>query len=143
MLAAVRRVIPGLWAGILCAVGYLAAPVLFAVLESRATAGLLAGKMFTVATLCSLGLAGVFLLATRRGSGAWRHRVLAVLAAGLLAVNEWGLRPVMEAARLADGTPGPGFGALHGLSAVLWLAATALVIWLSALEAPVVSGGAD
>jgi len=142
MLAAVRRVVPGLWAGMLCAVGYLAAPVLFAVLESRSTAGLLAGTMFTVATVCSLVLAGVLLAAWPRGTGARRHRILALLAAGLLAANEWGLRPVMEAARLADGTPGPGFGALHGVSAVMWLAATGLVLWLSALEPPAVSGRA-
>jgi len=138
-VAVLWRVVPGLWAGVLCAVGYLAAPVLFAVLEDRATAGLLAGTMFSAATFASLAFAAVLVVARPRRTDARRHRVLAGLAAALLAANEWGLRPMMEATRLADGSPGPGFGALHGVSSVLWLLATGLVLWLAALGPPRVS----
>ena len=129
--------------GGLCAVGYLAAPVLFSLLEDRTLAGRLAGAMFTAATAASLVIAGCLValwLAARHVER--RKVVLVVLAAGILAGNEWGLRPLMEAARLQDGAPGPGFGVLHGISWGLWLVASVLTVWLAALDTPGVSGRA-
>ena len=42
------------------------------------------------------------------------------LAAALLAVNEWGLRRLMELARSAGAAWGLRFGAWHGVSALLY-----------------------
>lgn len=134
MLRAAERVLRGLWAGCLCTVGYLVAPVLFAVLDDRAEAGRLAGEMFTWASLASVAMAvllGVVWAALGRMDR--RRLLLAAGVLGLVACIEWGLRPLMEAARLADGTPGEGFAALHGISSVLWLGASALALWLAGL----------
>lgn len=137
MILAAERLLRGLWAGCLCTTGYLAAPVLFALLEDRSVAGQLAGAMFTVATVAGLAI-GLVLMGIWVGRGAVRGKrmALALLAMGLLAGNEWLLRPVMEAARLPDGTPGEAFGALHGVSAILWLAATVATLWLAGLKDP-------
>lgn len=137
MILAVERLLRGLWAGCLCTTGYVAAPVLFSALEDRSLAGQLAGDMFTVATVASLAV-GLVLMGLWVGQGAARGKrlALALLAMGLLTGNEWLLRPVMEAARLPDGTPGANFGALHGVSAILWLVATAATLWLAGLRDP-------
>lgn len=133
---AAERLLRGLWAGTLCAVGYLAAPVLFSVLDDRALAGRLAGEMFTAATWASLAMAGLLAAAWAGRAGTRLRYALAAAAVLLLAGNEWLLRPVMEAARLPDGRPGPGFGPLHGVSSLLWLAASAASLWLAALREP-------
>ena len=132
-----ERLLRGLWAGCLWTVGYLVAPTLFAVLEDRALAGRLAGEMFTAATLVSLAIAvllgGLYL---RAGPPARGRLLLVVLAVGVLAANEWLLRPAMAQARLPDGTPGEAFGMLHGVSAGLWLLASLLTLFLAALGPP-------
>jgi hypothetical protein len=54
------------------------------------------------------------------------------VAASLLAVNEWGLRPVMELAHSQGAALGLTFGAWHGVSALIYVAAClALVVPLS------------
>ena len=56
----------------------------------------------------------------------------------LLSASEWVVRPMMQAARLADGTPGEGFGALHAVSQVLFLLASlAGLVLLLTLESGV------
>lgn len=136
MLDSGERLIRGLWAGCLWTLGYLVAPVLFATLDDRALAGRLAGAMFTAGTLFSLAaatvLAAIYLLRRQLGGRLW----LTVSAASVLAINQWGLRPLMEAARLPDGSAGEAFGRLHGLSSVLWLLASLIVLALASLGPP-------
>ncbi|MEJ2514472.1 MAG: DUF4149 domain-containing protein [Gammaproteobacteria bacterium] len=137
MLFTGEQLLKGLWAGCLWTVGYLVAPTLFALLEDRSLAGQLAGAMFTAATVTSLVIAAALAgLYAWLGQGARWRLVLTLSAAALLAANEWGLRPFMEAARLGDGSPGPSFGMLHGISAVLWLAASLATLVLAALPRP-------
>lgn len=144
MLDAGERLIRGLWAGCLVTIGYLAAPTLFATLDDRAVAGLLAGRMFTAGTFVSLAaaamLAALYLGGVpRRPARLW----LALAVAGLLIGNEWGLRPLMDGARLPDGSPGENFARLHGVSALVWLAASVLAVILAALGPRPVSRPAD
>lgn len=54
------------------------------------------------------------------------------VAAALLALNEWGLRPLMTEARLHGLHFGLSFGAWHGVSTVLYglaCLATLTLIW--------------
>ncbi len=89
-----------LWAGGLWAIGYLAAPVLFASLDDKMLAGMLAGKMFTWIAYVGLGC-GVFLLIHRLaefGGGALKQGFFwAVLVMLLLTVAiHFGIQPIME-----------------------------------------------
>jgi hypothetical protein len=112
-----------LWAGSLWTICAIAAPAAFAVLD-RPAAGRLAGTLFQIATwlgaVCALLLfAAAFAhkpLATRL-TPAWL--VAATAAAPLL--SELVLSPMMAAARAANDMS--RFGMLHGLAAVLFVAA--------------------
>jgi hypothetical protein len=112
-----------LWAGSLWTICAIAAPAAFAVLE-RSAAGQLAGTLFQIATwlgaVCALLLfAAAFVhkpLAARL-TPAWL--VAATASAPLL--SELVLSPMMAAARAANDMS--RFGMLHGLAAVLFIAA--------------------
>ncbi len=125
------------WAGVLLAVGGLAAPSLFSVLE-RAQAGMGAGRIFSNEARLSLALAMVLFVIERRRvrdlaeSGQTTQvltgNLLLVLAALFLTVfGEFVLHPLIEAAKAGQATR-LSFGALHGISAVLfWVKAVAVI----------------
>jgi len=116
-------VILTLWAGSLWTICAIAAPAAFAVLE-RSAAGRLAGTLFQIATwlgaACALLLfATAFLhkpLASRL-SPSW----LVAATAGAPLLSELVLSPMMATARAANDMS--RFGMLHGLAAVLFVAA--------------------
>lgn len=119
------------WGGALAATGGLAAPMLFRVLPERALAGLVAGELFRLITWVSIACA---LLAWgipgARGAARSVERQLVFVPAALLAGNEWLLRPVLQAARVA-GQVTPAFIAWHALSAALYGVATLVVAVLA------------
>lgn len=133
-----RRVLPGLWAGLILALGAVAAPSLFALLE-RAQAGRVAGRLFTVEAQLSLGLCIALGLlerkraAQRAEAGAGTRvsaELLLVLGALFCTVlGHFALQPMMEAARAGQGPW--SFGALHGLSSGLFLLKGLLVATLA------------
>jgi len=141
-----EALIQTLWVGALWTVGYIVAPALFKYLDTSAEAGRMAGQLFTIMTWLSVVCGGLLLAGVLRSG---RPRRAAALRAGLillmlllLCTSEWLVRPLMESARLADGTPGEGFAMLHGISAVLYLVASLAGIFLVALDArPVRAGG--
>jgi hypothetical protein len=130
-----RRLLLALWAGLLVTVGGLVAPTLFAVVPDRPLAGLIAGELFRRTTLISLALAVALLVLVRLGAkggdlarGAAGARMLP--PAGLLALSEYAVRPLLEAARASGGAGSSAFAAWHGVAALLYSAAT---LWTVAL----------
>jgi hypothetical protein len=131
-VSAVAGVVLTLWAGSLWTICAIAAPAAFAVLD-RPAAGRLAGTLFLIETwlgaACALLLfAAAFVhkpLATRLGPP-WL--IAATAAAPLLSYLI--LSPMMATARAANDMS--RFGMLHGLAAVLFVAAAlgALVLVL-------------
>lgn len=131
-MSRVAAVVLTLWAGSLWTICGIAAPVAFAVLD-RSGAGRVAGTLFLIETwlgaACALMLfAAAFVhrpLATRLNPP-WL--IAATAAAPLL--SELVLSPMMAAARAANDMS--RFGMLHGLAAVLFVAAAlgALVLVL-------------
>jgi hypothetical protein len=107
-----------LWAGSLWALAAWVAPTLFYAQSDRHLAGLLAARLFSYETYAGIGAALLALMLPGRSRFRWGY-----LAALLLAVNEWVLKPVMERAHAQGATLGLGFGAWHGVSALLYLAA--------------------
>jgi Domain of unknown function (DUF4149) len=127
VLRRILRLLLVLWTGSLWAVAAWVTPVLFSLEANRHTAGLIAARLFTVQTL--LGLAVALLAATCRAHARFRWLYA---GAGILACNEWLLKPAMEMARTRGSALGLGFGALHGVSALLYLgvcAAMLILIW--------------
>jgi hypothetical protein len=141
-----ERLIQTLWVGAIWTTGYIVAPSLFEHLDDRATAGRVAGELFTIVTWLSMICGALLLVAILRLKGGRQKRLRAVLIVSimfLLALGEWLVRPMMEAARLPDGTPGEGFAALHGVSAVLYLLASLACVFLVAARIPSVTAAAD
>lgn len=130
-----------LWVGGLWAIGYVVAPVLFASLDDRQLAGVIAGKLFALIGWIGLGGAGwllVFLVSR------WRRQVLGravfwlVLAMALLsAVSLFGIQPLMLQLK-AEALPRDvmesvlrdRFVTWHGISSILYLMQSMLGLWL-------------
>jgi hypothetical protein len=138
-------VVSGVWAGLLLAVGGVAAPSLFVVLE-RQTAGTGAGQIFHVEARISLALAILMFALERRrvrdlvesGESTSAMSATLLMALGALFLTVLGgfvLSPLIQAAKAGQGTL-LSFGALHGISAGLYWVKTLLVLgWAWRLSA--------
>jgi hypothetical protein len=119
-----RRLLPGIWFGLLCCIAFVATPAGFAVLD-HASAGALARRIFATEAPVSLAF-GLLLLMIERRIGMARHQdtgasqfsVPMMLAAGTLlctVAGYYGLLPMMEAARAGAATS-LTFLQLHAIS---------------------------
>jgi hypothetical protein len=138
-LAKVRLLVAALWAGSLWAVGYLVAPTLFATLSDRTLAGTIAGSMFHVEAMVSLGCGvamGLLLwLATPDWTPKRRRTALLLIVAMVMCTvaSHFGLQPLMAELRatgLADEVVKSRFGMLHGISSSIYLVQSLLAAWL-------------
>lgn len=116
-----------LWAGSLWSLAAWVAPTLFHLEADRHMAGVLAARLFSIETYLGIAVAAWALLlpARARMGGVY-------VAAALLAVSEFVLKHFMESARLEGAAGGLTFGAWHGVSAILYVAAclgVLVVIW--------------
>lgn len=135
-----QAVVSGLWAGLLVAVGGVAAPSLFAVLERQA-AGTGAGQIFHVEARISLALAILMFVLERRrvrdlvesGQSTSAMSATLLMALGALFLTLLGgfvLSPMMQAAKAGQATA-LSFVALHGMSATLYWVKALLVLVLA------------
>ncbi|MDD5298771.1 MAG: DUF4149 domain-containing protein [Rhodocyclaceae bacterium] len=129
------------WVGGMLAVGYLAAPVLFAELSDRILAGNLAGKMFTWVARMGLGCGAYILLfvLVRRGWSAFRSSVFWITLAmlGLVAAGHFGVQPIMQhlkesalPAEVMQSALRDRFATWHGISSVVYLVQSVLGLML-------------
>lgn len=124
-----ERIALTLWVGGMWVTGYLVAPMLFATLEDRALAGMLAGKLFSAMSYVGLVCAALLLLIqTRkpalRGWREWRRGLLLAMLL-VIVIGEFVLQPMMaelKALGLEEGSAAQQrFGMLHGISSSLFL----------------------
>jgi len=130
-----------LWVGGMWAIGYLAAPVLFASLGDRQLAGMVAGKLFAWIGWVGLGSAAYLLLflMLRAGGQVFRRAVfwLVLLMALMTVASQFGIQPLMAQLK-ADALPREvmesvlrdRFAAWHGVSSILYLVQSLLGLWL-------------
>jgi len=119
------RVLFVLWAGSLWSLAAWVAPTLFYAQGDRHLAGVLAARLFSIETYVGVGVAVLALLLPDRTKFVWGY-----LAAALLSINEWALKRIMEQAHVHGTAAGLGFGAWHGVSAVLYVLACLAVLRL-------------
>jgi hypothetical protein len=125
------RVLLVAWAGSLWSLAWVTW-ILFHAQNDRHLAGVLAGPLFSIETYLGLGAAALALLLPGRGRFLWGF-----LAAALLALNEWGLRRLLDAAHSRGWVAGLSFGAWHGVSMALYLCASIallVLIWKQELR---------
>jgi hypothetical protein len=125
VLRHVFRVLFVLWAGSLWSLAAWVAPTLFYAQDDRHLAGILASRLFSIETYVGLGVAALALLRLSRTKFVWGYAAVA-----LLAINEWVLKPILALAHAHGTVAHFGFGAWHGVSAVLYVVACALVLKL-------------
>lgn len=133
-----------LWVGGLWAIGYLAAPVLFAELGDRQLAGMVAGKLFALIGWFGLAAALYLLvfLAARAGARVLRQAGfwLVLLMAGMAAVQLFGIQPLMAQLKLEalprevmESVVRDRFATWHGISSIIYLlqslSGLGLVLW--------------
>lgn len=122
-----------LWVGGLWAIGYIAAPSLFAALPNdRALAGALAGKLFTITAYVGIGCA-LYLIIHRLasvGTGAFQQLFfwVALLMLALTLVGVFGVQPIIAGLKVEGGTKdvmqsvvASRFAHWHGVASILYL----------------------
>ncbi len=133
-LATLRRLLPGLWAGMLLGVAGLATPAPFALL-AQAEAGRVVARLLMHEAYISLALGALLLvlerLATRQtvalgGSQFSTGMVLALATLFCTVAGYFALQPMMAAARLGQGSL--SFGQLHAISAAFFTVKLGLVL---------------
>jgi MFS family permease len=97
---ALQSVAVTLWVGGMWTIGFVVTPLLFARVPERMLAGLIAGKLFTLAAYIGIVCALVLLLLplARFGSSALRQGTfwVVLLMLALIMVGEFGVQPVLE-----------------------------------------------
>lgn len=135
-----QSLLAGLWSGALLAIGGVAAPALFSVLE-RQSAGAGAGQIFHIESRLSLAFAILLFVLERRrvrdaveegaSQSAMSDNLLLVLGALFLTVlGGFALQPMIQAAKAGEPTA-LSFAALHGISATLYWCKSLLVLALA------------
>ncbi len=136
----IERVLLTLWVGGLWITGYLVVPTLFALLDDRQVAGLLAGRIFQTMNYVGLGVGTCLLLSVLIRSGeqklrTWRAWVLITMLL-IITVAAFIIQPMMQELKtqgLAEGSvQATQFGRLHGVSSVLFLINSVLGLLLVA-----------
>jgi len=119
------RVLFVLWAGSLWSLAGWVAPTLFHLQGDRALAGVLASRLFSIETYVGLGVAALALLLPGRTKFVWGYAAVA-----LLSINEWVLKRILAQAHAHGTVAALGFGAWHGVSAILYVLACVAVLRL-------------
>ncbi len=130
-----------LWVGGLWAIGYMAAPTLFANLPDRALAGMLAGKLFTL--IAYIGMAcGFYLLIfrlARMGVAALKQKVfwLVLVMLVLTIAGHFGIQPVIAGLKaqampreVMESAFRSRFATWHGVASIVYLVESLLGLWL-------------
>lgn len=136
-----------LWIGGMWAIGYLAAPVLFASLDDKQLAGVLAGKLFALMAWIGMG-AAIYLLVYRiaRDGGAALKTLFFWVVALILVLTlagHFGIQPIMQGLKnqampqaVMQSVFADRFARWHGISSILYLIQSTLglvLVWRSGL----------
>lgn len=129
-----------LWVGSLWAIGYIAAPTLFAAVDDRLLAGAVAGRMFSVVGWLgmSCGVSLLLLMLLRFGTAAMKrlHFWIVLLMLLLAAAQLFGLQPLIAQLRneslpreLAEAVTLDRFATWHGVASGLYLIQSLLAVF--------------
>jgi hypothetical protein len=113
----VSKLLLVLWAGSLWSVSWVAW-TLFHSQSDRHLAGVVVGPLLSIEAYVGVAVTILALLLPGR-----TRFIMGYVAAALLAIIEWALRPVMDIARVHGSAVGLSFGAWHGVSMSIYLVA--------------------
>lgn len=119
-----EKILLTIWIGALWTIGFLVTPTLFASLEDRQLAGMLAGKMFTAVSYIGLFCGLVLLLSEWKRSALFKTNKrfwLLILMLLLVIVGEFLIQPQMAELKQAGLVLEAEFERLHGIATVLYM----------------------
>ena len=119
-----EKILLTIWIGALWTIGFLVTPTLFATLEDRQLAGMLAGKMFTAVSYIGLFCGLVLILSELRRSISFKANKrfwLLILMLLLVIAGEFLIQPQMAALKQAGLLVGAEFDRLHGIATALYM----------------------
>ncbi|MHB1143928.1 MAG: DUF4149 domain-containing protein [Thiobacillus sp.] len=136
-----------LWIGGMWAIGYIAAPMLFASLGDKQLAGMLAGKLFEVMAWTGIASASYLLIYRIARDGGAALKTLFFWAVALMLVltltGLFGIQPIMQGLKdqamphaVMQSVFADRFARWHGISSILYLIQSALgllLVWRSGL----------
>ena len=136
-----------LWIGGMWAIGYVAAPVLFANLDDKQLAGMLAGKLFELMAWIAIVAAGYLLIYRLVRDGGAALKTFFFWAVALMLVltlaGHFGIQPIMQGLKdqampraVMQSVFADRFARWHGVSSILYLIQSALgllLVWRSGL----------
>jgi hypothetical protein len=136
-----------LWIGGIWAIGYVAAPVLFANLGDKQLAGMLAGKLFALMAWIAIMSASYLLTYRLVRDGAVALKTLFFWAVALMLAltlaGHFGIQPIMQSLKdqamphaVMQSVFADRFARWHGVSSILYLIQSTLgllLIWRSGL----------
>lgn len=136
-----------LWIGGMWAIGYLAAPVLFAALDDKQLAGNLAGRLFDWMAWIGIAAAAYLIVyrVARDGGAALKTLFFWIVAAmlGLILVAQFGVQPILQSLKdqampqaVMQSVFADRFRHWHGVSSILYLIQSALglvLVWRAGL----------
>jgi membrane protease YdiL (CAAX protease family) len=136
-----------LWIGGMWAIGYVAAPVLFASLDDKQLAGNLAGKLFELGAWMGLAAASYLLVyrIVRDGGAALKTLFFWVVALmlALTVASHFGIAPIMQGLKdqamplaVMQSVFADRFARWHGVSSIVYLIQSALgllLVWRAGL----------
>jgi hypothetical protein len=134
-----------LWVGALWAIGYIAAPVLFYLIEDRVLAGALAGRMFSIVAYIGMGCGAYLLLFRVFRQGVYSLKQwffwLTLLMLILTLAEHFGVQPILEnlkqqalAKEIVENVFKDRFGTWHGVGSPFYLIESLLGLVLVLLQ---------
>ncbi len=142
---ALQSIAVTLWVGGMWAIGFIAAPLLFARVPDRALAGLLAGKLFTLVAFVGIACA-IYLIGhriARFGASCLKQGFfwLTLLMLALTLAGEFGVHPILESLRaqalpkeVMESVFRDRFSTWHGVASGLYVIVSALGVALVVLH---------
>ena len=135
-----ERILLTIWVGGMWAIGYIVAPVLFQMLD-KATAGLIAGKLFAVISYIGIFSATALIISivVKQGFNSRQWQLLVLIGMLVLVIiGQFVLQPMMaelKAVGISEINKAE-FGRLHGIASVLFLinSLAGLALVVSGLE---------
>lgn len=130
-----------IWLGGMCAIGYLAAPVLFQTLTDRQLAGMLAGKLFAAMAYTGM-VCALYLLVyhcASFGRQVFRKKLFWMIVVMLLltVAGQFGIQPILAdlkvqalPAEVMQSAFAGAFKTWHGVASVIYLAQSLMGIVL-------------
>jgi hypothetical protein len=135
------KILQTLWIGALWTLGFLVVPTLFATIDDRQLAGIVAGKLFTLVSYIGLFCALILIVSDINYSLLWKKSwlrsprlIILLIMLVLIIVGEFIIQPQMAQLKQVGLAISNDFDRLHSIATVIYLLNCLLGLFLIMIE---------